>query len=128
MRLVNDAYTETGAGVADLRVLSVQTDALTQEMGVQAKTSFNSFVGPTTLDLETAWVHDYLHGPIATTGVLAGVTFTSTSERPAADGLAVRFGATVAHSDAVDFRLEYGGELRRKFHSNTIITRVTVRF
>ncbi|MBP7340437.1 MAG: autotransporter outer membrane beta-barrel domain-containing protein [Niveispirillum sp.] len=128
VRLVNESYTETGAGAADMRVLGVRADALTQELGVQAKTGFNSVLGPTKLDLEMAWVHDYLQGPIATTGVLGGVAFTSTSERPAADGLAIRFGATVAHSDAVDFRLEYGGELRRKFLSNTIMTRATIRF
>ncbi len=128
VRLVNKSYTETGAGAADLRVMSVSTDALTQELGFQAKTGFSSVLGPTTLDLETAWVHDYLQGPIATTGVLAGVTFSSASERPAADGLAVRVGATVAHSDAVDLRVEYGGEWRQKFLSNTIMTRATIRF
>jgi outer membrane autotransporter protein len=128
VRLVNHAYDETGADVVNLKVGSVRTDALTQELGVQAKTTFGSFLGPTTIDLDAGWVHDYLHGPIATTGVLAGVTFSSTTERPAADGVIVRLGATVAHSDSVDFRIEYGGELRSKYLSNTVLVRTTVRF
>ncbi|KPF83418.1 hypothetical protein IP70_18875, partial [alpha proteobacterium AAP38] len=128
VRLVNHAYEETGADVVNLAVMKVRTDAVTQELGVQAKTTFGSFMGPTTIDLDAGWVHDYLKGPIATTGVLAGVTFSSTTERPAADGVIVRLGATVAHSDSVDFRIEYGGELRSKYLSNTVLVRTTFRF
>ncbi|TWB37282.1 autotransporter outer membrane beta-barrel domain-containing protein, partial [Nitrospirillum pindoramense] len=118
VRLSNHGYQERDAGAANMAVDSLVTNAITQELGMKVDTTWDTGIGRLFPDLRVFWVHDYLNGPIATTGALAGVTFASTTGRPQADGLGLALGTTLEKSDGFKLRLEYTGELRRDYQSH----------
>ncbi|MDE1145095.1 MAG: autotransporter domain-containing protein [Azospirillaceae bacterium] len=128
VRLTNHAYDEHDAGAADMAVGALKVDSLTQEVGAKLDTAFNTGLGRLAPDLRVAWVHDYLNGPIATTGALGGVSFVSTTGRPEADGVALGLGATLQQGEGVSLRLEYTGELRRSYQSHGGMLRATWAF
>ncbi|WP_044562172.1 autotransporter domain-containing protein [Azospirillum sp. B4] len=128
VRLTNHAYEERDAGVANLAVGALKVDSLTQELGAKLTTRWSTDLGPLIPDLRLAWVHDYLNGPVATTGVLAGTSFVSSTGRTAADGLAIGVGVTLDKSDTFRLRLEYSGELRRDYQSHAGVLRATFDF
>ncbi|EGY02132.1 outer membrane autotransporter [Nitrospirillum viridazoti Y2] len=128
VRLTNHAYNERDAGIADLNIDALVTNAITHEVGVKLDTRIDTGIGRLFPDLRVFWVHDYLNGPIATTGALAGVTFASTTGRPQADGLGVALGATVEQSDGFKLRLEYNGELRRDYQGHSGVLRASWDF
>ncbi|MDR3663063.1 MAG: autotransporter domain-containing protein, partial [Mycobacterium sp.] len=124
----NNSYSERGAGAANLQVDSLQTDSMTQELGLKLDSRIDTWLGKLEPDFRFAWVHDYINGPIATSSVMAGSTFTSTTGRTNPDGLALGVGATLQQSDEVSLRLEYDGELRSDYQSHTGVLRATFRF
>jgi outer membrane autotransporter protein len=128
VRLTNHAYDEHDAGIADMAVGAVKADSLTQEVGAKLDMAFSTGLGRLAPDLRVAWVHDYLNGPIASTGVLGGVSFVSTTGRPEADGVALGLGATLQQGDGVSLRLEYTGELRRSYQSHGGMLRASWAF
>jgi uncharacterized protein with beta-barrel porin domain len=73
-------------------------------------------------------VHDYTHGPIATSGVIGGETFVVSIPRIAADGARLRAGVTLDRSDRLSFRLEYDGELRSGYQSHTGLFKLLWKF
>ncbi|EGY01373.1 outer membrane autotransporter [Nitrospirillum viridazoti Y2] len=128
VRLTNHGYQEHDAGVADLAVDALVTSNITQELGATMATQFNTGLGALMPELRVAWVHDYLNGPVATTGVLAGVAFASTTAQVSADGVAIGVGATLRQGDSVSLRLEYSGEYRRDYQTHAGILRATWAF
>ncbi|MDE1150411.1 MAG: hypothetical protein PW843_28010 [Azospirillaceae bacterium] len=127
-RLTNHAYSEHDAGVADLAVDAMTTNSLSQEVGFKLDTVFNTGIGRLLPDLKLAWVHDYLSGPVSTTGVLGGVSFASTTGRVSADGVAIGLGATLAKGDNLSLRLEYTGDLRSDYQSHAGVLRASWNF
>ncbi|MBB6255420.1 autotransporter outer membrane beta-barrel domain-containing protein, partial [Nitrospirillum iridis] len=128
VRLTNHGYQEQGAGMADLGVDALVTSNLTQEVGARLDTRIATGLGVLVPELRLAWVHDYLNGPIATTGALAGVAFASTTAQVSADGLAIGLGATLDQGDGLSLRLEYTGDLRRDYQSHAGVLRATWAF
>ncbi|WP_145731301.1 autotransporter outer membrane beta-barrel domain-containing protein, partial [Nitrospirillum pindoramense] len=128
VRLVNHGYEERDAGAANLKVDTLGTNALTQEVGVKVDTAWETGIGTLLPDLRVAWVHDFKDAPIPTTGVLAGVAFASTTGRVNTDGLAVNLGTTLQRSDSFSLRLEYNGEYRRDYQSHGGVLRASWNF
>ncbi|TWB48929.1 hypothetical protein [Nitrospirillum viridazoti] len=128
VRLTNHAYDEHDAGVANMAVGALKVDNLTQELGAELSGKVDTAWGRLLPDLRLAWVHDYLNGPIATTSVLAGTSFVSSTGRTAADGLGIGVGATLDQGDGFKLRLEYSGELRRDYQSHAGVLHATFDF
>jgi uncharacterized protein with beta-barrel porin domain len=124
----NKGYSETGAGIADLAVRSLDTDTLIQETGVKFDGAWDTGLGHVTPTFRIGWAHQYTDGPISVGGTLAGVAFTSTSVRPNADGAAIGLGATLERSGNMKIGLEYQGDLRSNFQSHTGAVKVTFNF
>ncbi|HZC17771.1 MAG TPA: autotransporter outer membrane beta-barrel domain-containing protein, partial [Caulobacteraceae bacterium] len=122
------AYAESGAGAADLSVKDETLNSLTQELGLKTVWSLATGLGRVTPELTAEWVHDYTHGPIATSGVIGGETFAVSIPRIAADGARLRAGATLESSDRLSFRLEYDGELRSGYQSHTGLFKLLWKF
>jgi outer membrane autotransporter protein len=126
--LVNNGYSETGAGVADLRVARNITDTFSSEFGVRIYSSFDTAYGLVLPNVKLGWTHDYTSGPIPITGALAGVSFVSATARPAADGAAIGAGVVLQRSGQWKLGLEYQGDLRSDFQSHTGVIKATFKF
>jgi outer membrane autotransporter protein len=128
VHLDNGAYQENGAGIANLAVGSVSTDSVTQEIGLKAGSQFDTPYGKLFPSVKLGWLHDYTNGPIALTGNLAGIVFASSSARPSADGAALGVSLDLKHTDNFDLTVEYDGEFRKDFQSNTGVVKATFKF
>jgi len=122
------SYTETGAGAADLSVASQTEDELTHEVGVKTSWHLATALGTIEPEVTLAWVHDYLDGPIATSGVMGGEAFAVTTPRISADGARIDVAAMLVKSDRLTFRAEYDGELRDDYESHTGFLKALWRF
>jgi uncharacterized protein with beta-barrel porin domain len=119
LRARNGAYSETGAGAANLSVKGQALSGLTQELGVKTTWSFATEFGQLVPEVTAEWLHDYTDGPIATSGMIGGETFAVTVPRIAADGARIGATATLKSSDRLSFGVEYDGELRAGYRSHT---------
>ncbi|WP_146002850.1 autotransporter outer membrane beta-barrel domain-containing protein [Telmatospirillum siberiense] len=119
LRVVSDAYGESGAGNADLSVNRRGVQSLTQDFGGKVAWSMDTGWGLVKPELRLAWVHDYTQGPIAASGLIGGEAFTSTIARPSADGARINLAATLERSDELSLRAEYEGEIRPNYWSQT---------
>lgn len=57
--LVNRGYSETGAGVADLRVAGVSTDTFSTQFGLKLDSGYDWAWGKILPSLKLGWTHDY---------------------------------------------------------------------
>jgi uncharacterized protein with beta-barrel porin domain len=115
----NGAYSETGAGAADLSVKGQALNGLAREFGVKTTWSFATEFGQLVPEVTAKWVHDYTHGPIAISGAIGGETFAVAVPRIAADGARIGAAATLKSSNRVSLGVEYNGELRAGYRSHT---------
>ncbi len=120
VRMENDGYSESDAGVANLTVDSHGFNSVQSELGAQVSgglgtTDWGRLKGNARL----AWVHDYAHAPIAVSATMGGVGFVSKTERPAANGARLDLGTTLERDDGIALNLEYQGELRSDYQSHT---------
>jgi outer membrane autotransporter protein len=122
------SYTESGAGAADLSVASQTEDSLTQELGVKTRWHLATALGTVEPEVTAAWVHDYVRGPIATSGVMGGEAFAVTTPRIAADGARINVAVTLMKSDSLSFRAEYDGELRDGYQGHTGVFKLRWQF
>lgn len=128
VRVANQAYTESGAGVANLAVNRQGFNAVESELGTKFASGFDDAWGHVAGDIEAAWVHSYTDSPVVTAAVMGGVGFVSTTSRPAADGLRLTTGVTLQQADGVSLRLEYDGDLRRDYRSHTGLLKLRSEF
>jgi outer membrane autotransporter protein len=127
--LVNHGYTENGAGLADMTVNTVTTDTFQHDIGVRIDGSMDlGSMGTALPSLKVGWGHTYDNGPVAISGQLAGVAFASSSARPSADGALISAGIVLQKAGRISFGLEYDGDLRKDFQSNTGSVKVTWKF
>jgi uncharacterized protein with beta-barrel porin domain len=124
----NGAYSETGAGAADLSVKGQALNSLTQELGVKTTWSFATEFGQFVPEVTAKWVHDYTDGPVATSGVIGGETFAVAVPRVAADGARIDAAATLKRSERLSFGAEYDGELRAGYRSHTGLIKARWQF
>jgi len=124
----DDSYTESGAGAADLSVGRQTINNVTQELGVKAGWRLGTALGIVEPELTAAWLHDYTHGPIPTSGIIGGQTFATTTPSIAADGARIGVAATLAANDRLSFRAEYDGELRDGYQSHTGLIKTVWQF
>ena len=125
---VSGAYTESGAGSANLSVDSHTTNSVTQDLGVKVSWNMPTRLGRLTPELRAAWLHDYTQGAIVTTGVMGGQVFATSFGRTAADGVQLGAVATLAGADNLSVRVEYEGEQRTKYQSHTGALKAIVDF
>ncbi|AJP71782.1 hypothetical protein TS85_08275 [Sphingomonas hengshuiensis] len=128
VHLKNAGYAETGGGLSNLQVRSLNVDSFGHEAGIQASGIFDSASGRFLPSLKVGWVHNYTNGPIPLTAVLGGVAFTSTSSRGARDGASLGAGLSFLKDDRLQIGVQYDGEVRRAFQSHSATIRVKLNF
>lgn len=128
IRVENDAYRESGAAAADLSVGRQGFNSAESEFGGKLASDFSSGWGLVSGDVQLSWVHSFTDSPIATSAVIGGANFVSTTARPDTDGTRVRTGITLRNSDQVSVRLEYDGDLRHDYRSHTGLLSVRSEF
>ncbi|MEQ5778378.1 autotransporter domain-containing protein [Thalassospira sp. NFXS8] len=115
----NDAYDETGAGSANNSVDSLNTDSVTHEIGAKAAWQFDTGLGMVSPEVSAAWVHDYTSSAIDTTGRIGGTAFSVQSERLPSDGARIGVAIGLDTLEGARLRVEYDGELRSGYQSQT---------
>ena len=119
VRVENEDYKESGAGTANLSVDKQNFNSVESELGGKLAYAFATPWGRTTGDARAVWLHDYTHGPIATSAAIGGSSFVTTTDRPAENGARLTLGLSLEPADGVSVRLEYEGELRSDYQSHT---------
>jgi outer membrane autotransporter protein len=115
----NEAYDETGAGSANNSVDSLNTDSVTHEIGAKAAWQFETDMGTVSPEVSAAWVHDYTSSAIDTTGRIGGTAFSVQSERLPSDGARIGVALGLDMVEGARLRVEYDGELRSGYQSQT---------
>jgi outer membrane autotransporter protein len=128
VRVENDAYTERNAGAADLAVDRQGVNSLESELGERLSASVPSDGGLIDGDFQATWVHSFTNSPIAVSAAMGGQSFTNTSARLAADGARLAVGTTLHRLDGLSLRLEYDGEIRVNYRSNTGLFKIRSEF
>ncbi|MFD2234322.1 autotransporter outer membrane beta-barrel domain-containing protein [Phaeospirillum tilakii] len=127
LRVVSDGYTESGSD-ENLTIRRRGSQSVTQDIGVKVGWSVATPLGRVRPEAQLAWVHDYLQGPIATSGLMGGEGFTSTVARTAADGARLNLSATLEQSDDLTLKADYSGEARPNYQSHTGLLKATWGF
>lgn len=122
------AYSETGAGVSNLRVNQSGADQLMHDLGVRASWNTMTSLGAVTMEGRLAWTHDYVSSAITTSGVLAGSAFNTTGRRIAPNGARINLAATLARTDNITVRAEYEGDIRADYNSHAGLIRASYGF
>jgi outer membrane autotransporter protein len=128
LRADTQGYGETGAGLANLQVNRSRVDALVHEVGARVSGRWETPLGTILPEMRLSWTHDYIVGPIAATGQLAGATFFSTTSRLAPDGARLNLAGTLLYSDRLTVRAEYQGDLRSNYNAHTGMLRASLAF
>lgn len=126
-RLNQDAYTESGAGGANLTVDSQQTDSVRSGLGVKASHTYKSGTMRLVPEVRATWFHEYAAKEMETTAAFAagGSTFTTTGAAPARDSLALGVGVNLIDSDQLTVSANYDAELKEHYlgHTGTLQVR-----
>jgi outer membrane autotransporter protein len=117
-RMDNNAYTESGAGAADLSVGRQIIDSYATTLGFRAATAVPTIWGPLSPTVKLGWVHDLTSSAVSTTGTLDGVGFTTATPRLAPDGVRAGLTLDLQRSDALTLSAAYNLEARQGFLSN----------
>lgn len=128
VRVENDAYAESGAGLADLSVHHQGFNTAESELGSRLADDVTFGWGTLGGDMAAAWVHAFTNSPIATSAAMGGVGFVSKTTRPAADGLRLTTGLVIHRPNALSIRLEYDGDFRADYQSHTGILKFKTQF
>lgn len=124
LRTVNDSYTESGAGAANLSVDRQGSNGLTHDLGAKVATTLDTGFGAVKYEFRAEWVHDYRSGAVTTSGTLDGAAFAAATPRLSPDGAQIGLAATVDAADNVSVQAEYSGELRPDYQSHTGMVKV----
>jgi outer membrane autotransporter protein len=119
VRTDNSSYSESGAGAADLSVGREIVNSYATTAGVKFTTAVMTQWGNLIPEVKVQWVHDLENSPIPTVGLLGGVNFTTMTPRVAPDGAQTTLGLTIQKSDTFALRVEYDGDWRNNYSSNT---------
>lgn len=128
VRAITEGYSETGAGAANLSVDSNAFNSVQGSLGAKLSWSYATPWGQLVPEIRAAWLHDFTTAPIATSGAMGGVAFTSTSARNAADGAKLAVGAMLEQDGDLSIRLDYEAELRRNYQSHTGLLKARMEF
>lgn len=126
-RTLSDAYTETGAGSANLAIDASTVDSLTTRLGGRLDWTLPIETGAMSLGLEAAWLRDQISDPVTLSGSLAGVGFSLDTDREAADAAELGLSVSVTN-DSLSLGAQYQGTWRDGASSQSGLLRGTVRF
>jgi outer membrane autotransporter protein len=128
VRMNTNAYTESGAGAADIAVGGQGVNSFATTLGGKVATILPTAWGDIAPEIKIAWVHDLANGAIATPAQLDSVSFTTATPRAAKDGAQVTLAATLKQGDNIALRAEYDGDLRSDYPSNSGLVKVDWSF
>ncbi len=123
-----DAYTEREAGTAGLSVDRQTVDVVSHSLGAKLATKIPTAWGLAKAELRTEWIHDYTDDAIATSGLIGGAAFTSTTPRLAADGLRLGLALTLNSDNRWSLRAETESEFRSGYQSHTGLVKAILGF
>lgn len=126
-RVQNHGFTETGSSV------NQSTDRqgfnnVESVIGGKVTQKFNTDLGTVTADAQAGWLHDYVHSQINSVATLAGVGYVVNTSRLPTNGAQLGLGVTLQESDSLSMRLEYQGDLRPGYASNTGLLKLRETF
>jgi outer membrane autotransporter protein len=124
----NESYDESGAGSANLSVDAQNSDVVTQELGTRAQWQFDTAYGTLSPEISAAWVHDYTDSAQTSTGQIGGAAYSVETEGLPSDGVHIGAALSLAATDSTDIRLQYDGELRPGYQSQTATLKASWNF
>tara|TARA_R110001583_G_scaffold178786_2_gene334865 strand:- start:84097 stop:86358 length:2262 start_codon:yes stop_codon:yes gene_type:complete len=124
----NESYDENGAGSANNAVDSQSSDSLTQELGARAMWQLDTDYGVLTPEISAAWVHDYTSNTQDASGVIGGQAYSIHTEGLPSDGVRLGLALALTSPGATDLRVEYNGELRSGYQSQTTTVKASWNF
>ena len=124
----NESYDENGAGSANNAVDSQSSDSLTQELGARAMWQLDTDYGVLTPEISAAWVHDYTSNIQDASGVIGGQAYSIHTEGLPSDGVRLGLALALTSPGATDLRVEYNGELRSGYQSQTATVKASWNF
>lgn len=127
-RAIFESYDEQGAGAANLSVDGRGSNTVTQDLGGKVSWTIATAHGQYKPEVRAAWVHDYTNGPIATSGLMGGQAFVTTTPRTEPNGVRVGLATTFNGNDEVSLRAEYEGEMRPHYQSHTGLLKAILGF
>lgn len=126
-RSLSDAYTETGAGAANLSMDASTVESLTTRVGARLDWTMATEAGGIGLGIEAAWLRDQITDPVTLSGSLAGIGFSLDSAREAPDAAELGLSLSFAQ-DTLSLGAQYTGTWRDGASSQSGLLRGTVRF
>lgn len=127
LRAVTDHYDESGSS-ANLSVDRRGVNSLTHDIGAKLSWKLDSAWGRLVPEIRLAWTHDYVQGPIASSGIIGGQIFSSTVSRTNPDGGKLNLALTLDGTDDFSLRAEYEGEVRPDYQSHTGLLKAAWEF
>ncbi|HTH96838.1 MAG TPA: autotransporter domain-containing protein [Stellaceae bacterium] len=120
-----DGYTET---VTQEHVNGMGFDSVETELGGQASWQIPLAGGRLIPTVRIGWLHDWIRSPIETTTGLGGVSFTTNTERPTANGADVAVGVTFAANGNWQLQAQYDGNFYNGYTRNAVFLNLRLRF
>lgn len=127
-RVENDGYQESGAGVANMAVNKQGFNSVESELAAKLTASTDTSMGRLIGDWQTGWVHSFTNKAIATTATMGGTSFVTSTSRLAKDGAHIVLRGTLQRTSNLSFSLEYDGNVRSNFRSQTATAKVRYDF
>ena len=127
-RSITAAYTEQGAGSANLSVDRRGINAVSHTLGFKVTGNMQAAWGLLKPEARAEWIHDYAQGALPTSGLLGGEAFTSTTPRVASDGARLGLAMTLNTQGDWSLRGEYEAELRNGYQSHAGLVKAILGF
>jgi len=130
-RFNQGAYTETGAGAANLSVESVNSNFLESGLGGKIDRSWDTDFGSIIPELSAMWMHEWLTQDrslsVNMTG-MPGTVISQTTAEGANDALRIGAGVRAFHDDGLALTLRYQAEIEEHASSQSLMCEAQVVF
>ena len=127
-----DAFTEIGAGGANLSFAENSVSAFSADLGARFSTAVNVGNGGLFIpEFSVAWQHDFSDNRIALNTAFAGAansSFQVVSSNISSDSILVNAGMTFATAGGLEFKAEYNGRFNSQYKESSVGIRLSVLF
>ncbi len=131
MVFYQDAYTESGAGAANLSVESISSRFFESGIGSKIDRSWDTSFGRIIPELSVMWMHEWLtqsrNLSVDMTG-MPGTVLSQTTAEGANDALVFGAGVRAIHDDGLALTLRYQGEIEEHASSQSLMFEAQMLF